>query len=100
MFHLADGAAMYSHLLAGGSHVIVRASPRGVAARDRDVKRDRHAAGADDDPDVRRSSGASTNYDLSSLQRIVYGASPISEAVLGRAMAKLPQRRVRRRPTA
>jgi long-chain acyl-CoA synthetase len=30
------------------------------------------------------------SYDLSSLKNIAYGASPISEAVLGRAMAALP----------
>jgi long-chain acyl-CoA synthetase len=30
------------------------------------------------------------NYDLSSLKRIIYGAAPITEAVLDRATAKLP----------
>ena len=32
------------------------------------------------------------NHDLSSLKRSCYGASPISEAVLNRAMAGLPER--------
>ena len=31
------------------------------------------------------------SFDLSSLRRIVYGASPISEALLDRAMARLPK---------
>jgi long-chain acyl-CoA synthetase len=30
------------------------------------------------------------NYNLSSLRRVIYGASPISEAVLDRAMVRLP----------
>ena len=34
---------------------------------------------------------ASTQYDLSSLRRISYAASPISEALLERAMALFPQ---------
>ena len=57
MFHLANGAAMYSVLLSGGSQ---RGHP-GLYARRRRVgdparPRHRRAAGADHDPDVRRSS--------------------------------------------
>ena len=57
MFHLANGAAMYSVLLSGGSNV----DHPGLYARRRgggDPARPRHrrAAGADHDPDVRRPS--------------------------------------------
>ena len=90
MFHLANGAAMYSLLLSGGSNVIVQGfTPEGVMAalqneRVTDVLLvptmiqmlvDHPALGS---------------HDLSALNNIVYGASPISEAVLGRAMAALP----------
>jgi long-chain acyl-CoA synthetase len=90
MFHLANGAAMYSLLLSGGSNVMIQAfTPEGVMAaiqneRVTDVLLvptmiqmlvDHPAVGS---------------YDLSSLKNITYGASPISEAVLGRAMAALP----------
>ena len=90
MFHLANGAAMYSLLLSGGSNVIVQGfTPEGVMAalqneRVTDVLLvptmiqmlvDHPALGS---------------HDLSALKNIVYGASPISEAVLGRAMVALP----------
>lgn len=90
MFHLANGAAMYSLLLSGGSNVIVQGfTPEGVMAalqneRVTDVLLvptmiqmlvDHPALGS---------------HDLSALKNIIYGASPISEAVLGRAMAALP----------
>ena len=90
MFHLANGAAMYSLLLSGGSNVIIQGfTPDAVAAaiqshRVTDVLLvptmiqmlvDHPAIGS---------------YDLSSLKNIIYGASPISEAVLDRAARALP----------
>ncbi|WP_249792803.1 AMP-binding protein [Bradyrhizobium sp. BRP22] len=90
MFHLANGAAMYSLLLSRGSNVIVQGfTPDAVAAaiqnhRVTDVLLvptmiqmlvDHPAIG---------------NHDLSSLKNIIYGASPISEAVLDRAARALP----------
>jgi long-chain acyl-CoA synthetase len=90
MFHLANGAAMYSLLLSGGSNVIIQSfTPEGMMAA---VQTDRVTdvllvptmiQMLVDHPALR-------SYDMSSLQNIVYGASPISEAVLGRAMAALP----------
>ena len=56
MFHLANGAAMYSVLLSGGSNVVIQGfTPDGVAC-DPARPRYRRAAGADHDPDVRRPS--------------------------------------------
>ena len=90
MFHLANGAAMYSLLLSGGSNVIVQAfTPEGVMA----------AVQNEGVTDVLLvptmiqmlvDHPALGSYDLSSLKNIIYGASPISEAVLGRAMSALP----------
>ncbi len=90
MFHLANGAAMYSLLLSGGSNVIIQGfTPDAVAAAIQShcvtdvllvptmiqMLVDHPAIGS---------------YDLSSLKNIVYGASPISEAVLDRAARALP----------
>ncbi|MBX9645787.1 MAG: long-chain fatty acid--CoA ligase [Xanthobacteraceae bacterium] len=93
MFHLANGAAMYSLLLSGGSNVIVQAfTPEGVMA----------AVQNEGVTDVLLvptmiqmlvDHPALGSYNLSSLKNIIYGASPISEAVLGRAMAALPNTR-------
>ena len=90
MFHLANGAAMYSLLLSGGSNVMIQAfTPEGVMAV---VQKERVTdvllvptmiQMLVDHPALK-------SYDLSSLRNITYGASPISEAVLGRAMAALP----------
>jgi len=90
MFHLANGAAMYSVLLSGGSNVIIQGfTPDGVAAA---IQRDRVTDVLlvptmiqmfVDHPKL-------GSYDLSSLKGIAYGASPISEALLGRAIKALP----------
>ena len=70
MFHLANGAAMYSILLSGGSNVIIPGfTPEGVDGGDAERARHRRAAGADHDPDVRRSSSRSAAYDLSSCRK-------------------------------
>lgn len=90
MFHLANGMGMYAALLQGGSNVIVQGfAPDGVMA----------AIAAEEVTDtllvptmiqmlVDHPSRA--QHDLSSLRRVVYGASPISGAVLARAIAAIP----------
>ncbi len=91
MFHLANGCGMYSVLLSGGSNAFVAAfSPAAVLDA---IERERVTDVllvptmiqmlADHDDGGRR-------RDLTSLRRIVYGASPISEAVLDRAAARFP----------
>jgi len=91
MFHLADIAGWVAQTLRGGTHVIVPmfepvAVMKAIAAhRVTDVLLvptmiqmlvDHPAVG---------------EHDLSSLNRLLYGASPIPEAVLDRAMKALPQ---------
>ena len=75
VFHLANGAAMFSLLLSGGSNVIIKAfSPAAVMEA---VERNRVTEVLlvptmiqmlVDHPEIR-------SHDLSSLQRIAYGAS-------------------------
>jgi long-chain acyl-CoA synthetase len=90
MFHLANGAAMYSLLLSGGSNVIIQAfTPEGVMAA---VQND-HVTDVLLVPTMIQmlvDHPALGSYQMSSLKNVIYGASPISEAVLGRAMAALP----------
>jgi acyl-CoA synthetase (AMP-forming)/AMP-acid ligase II len=93
MFHLADGAAWAARNAMGGSHIMVGAfTPAEVAALI-----ERHQVTDSllvptmiqllvDSPDT---AGA----DLSSLRSLVYGASPISEAVLQRAVKRMPDTR-------
>ena len=90
MFHIANGWCMYCTLLNGGTGVVIKAfAPEAVAQA---VERFRVTNTLlvptmiqmfVDHPGIDK-------YDLSSLRQIVYGASPISEAVLDRAMVRLP----------
>ena len=91
MFHLANGAAMYALLLSGGTQC---RDPRASAPEAVMQAIERYRVNEIllvptmiqmlvDHPAI----GA---HDLSSLRHIVYGASPISEALLDRAMAALP----------
>jgi len=90
MFHLADGAFMNAMLAGGGCHVIVpQFEPVAVLET---IQRERvsdmllvptmiqmlvdHPKRAD--------------YDLSCVKNVLYGASPIAEALLDRAMAAFP----------
>ena len=91
MFHLADMGVAMAHWFAGNTHAVIPAfNPEQVLDS---IERDRvtHLLLVPtmiqmlaDHPPMKEA------RDLSSLQMIVYGASPISEAVLDRAMAALP----------
>jgi long-chain acyl-CoA synthetase len=90
MFHIANGWCMYCTLLNGGTSVVIKGfAPETVAQA---IERFRITNTLlvptmiqmfVDHPGIDR-------YDLSSLRQILYGASPISEALLDRAMARLP----------
>ncbi len=91
MFHVANGAGMYSKFLSGGTSVVIKAfKPEAVFDA---IERHKVAETIlvptmiqmiADHPAVRL-------RDLSSLRRIGYGGSPISEAVFDRARAALPR---------
>jgi len=91
MFHLADMGVAVAHWMEGNAHSIIPAfNPEHVLdaiARDRVT----HVLLVPtmiqmlvDHPSMKKP------RDLGSLQTVIYGASPISEAVLERAMAALP----------
>jgi acyl-CoA synthetase (AMP-forming)/AMP-acid ligase II len=90
MFHLADGAFMNALLAAGGSHVMIPSfTPVGVMQA---IQGEQVSASLlvptmiqmlADHPEI-------GGYRLDSLKSVIYGASPISEAVIDRAMKALP----------
>mgnify|MGYP000958546458 CR=1 FL=1 len=91
MFHLANGAAMYSILLIGGSNVVVQGfTPDGVASV---MQKERVTETLLVPTMIQMFVDHPTlaSYDLSSLKGIAYGASPISDAVMMRAMKALPK---------
>lgn len=93
MFHLANGAAMYSLLLSGGSNVIIQSfTPEGVMAAVQ-TERVNCVLLVPTMIQMLVDHPALASYDMASLKDITYGASPISEAVLDRASAALPQTR-------
>ena len=95
MFHLANGAAMYCMLLNAGINAIIKAfSPEGAAQA---IERFRvsHTLLVPTMIQMLVDHPGLADRDFSSLREIVYGASPISEALLDRAMARLPGVRFR-----
>ena len=90
MFHLANGAAMYSLLLSGGSNVIIQSfTPEGVMATV-ESERVTDVLLVPTMIQMLVDHPALGTHDMSSLKNLVYGASPISEAVLDRATKALP----------
>ena len=90
MFHVADFAQTASQLMRGGTHVFL---PNFTPVATLQAISEHRVTDLMlvptmiqmlvDHPDVR-------NYDLASLRRILFGASPIAEGVLDRALTTLP----------
>lgn len=92
MFHLADLCTVIAQFMRGGTHAVIASfSPAAVL----------HSVAHDGVTDVllvpvmiqmlMDQLATEPNADCSSLRRILYGASPITEAVLDRAMRMLPE---------
>ena len=91
MFHLANGAAMYALMLSGGTQCPHPRLHAGCVMQAIERYRvNEILSRADDDPDAGGSSRHRLTTISSSLRRIAFGASPMSEALLDRAMAALP----------
>lgn len=91
MFHLADGMFMMAQTLRGCTQVLV---PGFEAATVMETIRREQARVSLMVPTMIQMLVDHPRFDasaLASLKRIVYGASPISEALLARAMERLPQ---------
>ena len=90
MFHIAIGALMHAHAMAGGTQVIVPMFTPPAALQAIQRYRPTHTLMVPtmiqlvtDHPDA-------PQYDLASLKVMAYGGSVISEAVLRRAMTRFP----------
>jgi long-chain acyl-CoA synthetase len=88
MFHLADVGAMTAMLLLGGGHAFIRVFTPEAVARAIEQFRVTDVLLVPtmmqmfvDQPDL-------SKYDLGSLRHVIYGASPISETVLDRAISR------------
>jgi long-chain acyl-CoA synthetase len=90
MFHLADGASTLAVTLVGGTHVFLAAfDPAGFLAA---VPRQKvtHGLLVPTMINMLVNHPGFSGFDLSSLRRITYGASPMPDAVLRRALEMLP----------
>ena len=90
MFHLADGASTLAVTITGGVHVFVQAfDPADVLAT---VQREKvtHSLLVPTMINLLVNFPKIADYDVSTLKRVAYGASPMPEAVLRKALAMLP----------
>jgi long-chain acyl-CoA synthetase len=90
MFHLANGAAMYSMLLNAGTNAVIKGFTPAAVAQAIERFRVTHVLLVPTMIQMFVDQPGLEGRDFSSLRQIMYGASPISEAVLDRAMARLP----------
>jgi long-chain acyl-CoA synthetase len=94
MFHLADHAFTNGLAMAGATHVVLPMfNPQQVAET---IERERVTGAVLVPTMVQMLADAptTTNYDLSSLSLLLYGGSPIAEAVVDRAMKIMPRVRL------
>lgn len=90
MFHLADMASTFAVTMAGATHcAVARFDVDAVLGA---IQRERvtHTLLVPTMVNLLVSSGRLPDYDLKSLRRMLYGASPMPEALLRKAMDALP----------
>ncbi|MEQ8344756.1 MAG: long-chain fatty acid--CoA ligase [Sneathiellaceae bacterium] len=94
MFHLADGMCTYAVTAVGGTHSFIpRFTPQAALAA---IERHRvtHSAMVPTMLNMIGQAPDAGSYDLSSLQQINFGASPMQEAVFRRLQALVPHARL------
>jgi long-chain acyl-CoA synthetase len=89
MFHLADGASTYALTWAAGTHVIVPAFDPALVARTIEAERITKALLVPTMINMLINHPAVGQHDLSSLQRVLYGASPMPAEVQRACAEKL-----------
>lgn len=90
MFHIADGLAVFGVTMVTGSHIFIPGFTPEDSLRTIEDHRVSHSLFVPtmmnalvNHPDI-------NDYDLSSLESVAYGASPMPEAVIRRAMEVIP----------
>ena len=91
MFHLADGSGWVARNVVGGTHVILPGFTAETVAEAVERYQITDMFLAPTMIQMLVDSQAARDHDLSSLRHLLYGASPISQALLERTMALLPQ---------
>jgi acyl-CoA synthetase (AMP-forming)/AMP-acid ligase II len=94
VFHLAGAAQTFAITAVGGSHVLTSMFEPGEALRLLDQERITYASLVPIMLQMVLQHPDFAGHDLSALERVLYGASPISDAVLQAAMRQLPQVRL------
>ena len=90
MFHLADGASTFGVTMVGGRHTFVpRFEPVEVLANIQ-TEKVTHATLVPTMVNMVVNHPRCAEFDISSLKRVLYGASPMPEGVLRKAMQMMP----------
>ncbi len=90
MFHLADGASTFGVTMVGGRHTFVpRFEPVEVLANIQ-AEKVTHATLVPTMVNMAVNHPRCAEFDISSLKRVLYGASPMPEGVLRKAMQMMP----------
>ena len=90
MFHLADMASTFAVTMAGGTHGIVPRFEVGGVLGFIECEKVTHTLLVPTMINLLASSGKIKDFDVSSVKRMLYGASPMPEAVLISAMEQMP----------
>ena len=90
MFHLADGAATLGITIVGGCHTFVPAFEPEAVFRAIQEHKVTFSVFVPTMVNMLIHHPSFSQYDLTSVRRIIYGASPMPEAVLRKAMELLP----------
>ena len=90
MFHIAGGIAIFGVTQVAGTHVIIPAYAPDLAAETIQERKITDTLLVPTMVNMLVNMPGVENYDLSSVQAMAYGASPMPEAVIGRAMEIIP----------
>ena len=90
MFHLADGGATFGVTACGGRHVFVPRFDAADCLQTMEQERVTHAAFVPTVINMLVNNSTVGDFDLSNLRYIIYGASPIPEGMLRKALEVFP----------
>lgn len=90
MFHMADGAACYALLTSGGASVILETFDPARVVQTIEKESITETLMVPTMIQLLLAEPSLKSADISSLQRVLYGASPINEAVLDEALRLMP----------
>ncbi|MDP6705938.1 MAG: long-chain-fatty-acid--CoA ligase [Alphaproteobacteria bacterium] len=90
MFHIADGLSIFGATMVGGHHIFISGFEPGVVLRAIEEHRITNCLLVPTMVNMLVHHPEIEAHDLSSLRRLVYGASPMPEAVIRRAVEVMP----------